>query len=373
MDAAARSSRNRIVRVHAGIYRPREHGQALIYFNARHDGILVEAVGDVTLTAANPAIADQADESFPAVVNHVVYFGDGISEETILRGFKITGANGHFEGAGNLFRVRTPADLVRADGLATSGHSPIEANAALSRSYFFFSDGGGILIYGRSYPTIENVEVAENVSPVCGGGVSVQHLINPLHQPVRFKNCVFRNNRAGISGGAVDILTRGSWVSFEHCLFVGNASNEQFALEKDHGFAAVTVFPHCRVTARNCTFTGNRNGVDDRGTGSTYVKSIFWNNSLAGGKGGGERYELLIKDGSGVRDCAIYGEVEDPLDTIDAGINRFHPPDPHFDAEYVPLHTDYGNLGYRPARRRHLDVPPPTSPQQPTALPAFTL
>ena len=33
----------------------RRKGQALIWFNARHDGITLEAVGDVVLTAANPA------------------------------------------------------------------------------------------------------------------------------------------------------------------------------------------------------------------------------------------------------------------------------------------------------------------------------
>ena len=50
----------------------------MVWFNARHDGIILEAVGEVTLTAANPEIADKRSETHPAVVNHVVYFGDGI-------------------------------------------------------------------------------------------------------------------------------------------------------------------------------------------------------------------------------------------------------------------------------------------------------
>src|SRR5439155_814218 len=82
------------VRVHAGVYRPKSPGQAFLFFNARHDGITLVAVGDVTLTAANPQIADRRAAGYPAVVNHVVYFGDGVSARTILRGFKITGANG---------------------------------------------------------------------------------------------------------------------------------------------------------------------------------------------------------------------------------------------------------------------------------------
>src|SRR3954464_6408961 len=47
LEAAAKDSSNKIVYVHAGTYRPTEHGQALIWFNARHDGIRLEAVGEV--------------------------------------------------------------------------------------------------------------------------------------------------------------------------------------------------------------------------------------------------------------------------------------------------------------------------------------
>jgi phage tail protein X len=92
LEAAAKDPANKIVYVHTGTYRPAAHGQALIWFNRRHDGITLEAVGEV-LTAANPAIADNKAPSFPAVVNHVVYFGDGVSTKTVLRGFRVTGAN----------------------------------------------------------------------------------------------------------------------------------------------------------------------------------------------------------------------------------------------------------------------------------------
>ena len=59
LEAAARDPENKTVLVHAGTYRPAAPGQALIWFNARHDGITLEAIGDVTLTAANPALADR--------------------------------------------------------------------------------------------------------------------------------------------------------------------------------------------------------------------------------------------------------------------------------------------------------------------------
>jgi len=55
LEAAAKDAVNKVVYVHAGTYRPAAKAQALIWFNARHDGITLEAVGEVILTAANPA------------------------------------------------------------------------------------------------------------------------------------------------------------------------------------------------------------------------------------------------------------------------------------------------------------------------------
>ena len=92
LDRAAQEGIRSVV-VHAGTYRPPEPRQALIWFNKRHNGLVVRAEGDVTLTAANEALADRQAASFPAVVNHVVYFGDGVGPTTTLSGFKITGAH----------------------------------------------------------------------------------------------------------------------------------------------------------------------------------------------------------------------------------------------------------------------------------------
>src|SRR5512132_3596070 len=56
LEAAAKDPLKKTIYVHAGTYRPAKKGQALVWFNARHDGITLQAVGDVVLTAANPAI-----------------------------------------------------------------------------------------------------------------------------------------------------------------------------------------------------------------------------------------------------------------------------------------------------------------------------
>ena len=339
LEAAARDPRHKTVYVHAGTYRPPARAQALIWFNARHDGITLEAVGDVVLTAANADVADRQAPSFPAVVNHVVYFGDGITRKTVLRGFRITGANNFTTGTGQ--------------------QSPIESDD-VRKTPFFYADGGGIKIYARAYPLIEHVEVAGNYTSPCGGGVSVEHLGQP-QDSVLFRHCVFRDNRTQITGSAVDLL-HGSAASIENCLFVGNVANlgvDYVGLltggeyHPEHGSGALTVFEGSRAAVTRCTFTGNWNGVDDNGSGSTYVDTIFWRNTRAGGISPGKRYELDITDGSGVKGSFIHGEVNDLRGTVDRAANRIDPPDPRFDARFVPRAPEYASVGYRP-----VDPPP---------------
>jgi hypothetical protein len=336
LEAAARDPVNKTVYVHAGTYRPRGRGQALVWFNARHDGITLEAIGEVILTAANPGIADSRAPSYPAVVNHVVYFGDGVSGKTVLRGFKITGANNFTIGSGE--------------------KSPIESDE-IRKTPFFYTDGGGIKIYARSYPTVENVEIYDNYTSPCGAGVSVEHL-GQIQDSARFRNCVFRNNRTQTTGSAVDLL-HGSAAAIDNCLFVGNVSNmgvDYVGLltggeyHPEHGSGAMTVFAGSRATVSRTTFTANWNGVDDDGTGSTYVDSIFWKNNLRGGISPGARYELDITDGTGVRGSFIRGDVSDLRGTINRDLNTIDPPDPRFDSQYIPRASEYASVGYRPAK-----------------------
>jgi hypothetical protein len=337
LEAAAADPVNKTVYVHAGTYRPAAKGQALIWFNARHDGITLEAVGDVILTAANPEIADKKAPSYPAVVNHVVYFGDGVSRKTVFRGFKVTGANNFTTGSGE--------------------KSPIESDD-IRKTAFFYTDGGGIKIYARSYPTIEGVEVYDNYASPCGGGVSVEHL-GQSQESVLFRNCIFRGNRTQTTGAALDLL-HGSAATVENCLFVGNVANMGVdyvglltggEFHPENGSGAITVFAESKVMVSRSTLTGNWSGVDDAGRGSTYVDSIFWKNTLAGGISPGKRYELDIEDGDGVRGSFIHGDINDLRGTIKKELNTFDPPDPRFDTRFVPQASEYRQVGYRPVRQ----------------------
>jgi hypothetical protein len=351
LESVARRLGKGTVRVHAGTYRPGSTGQAFIYFNARHEGIILEAVGDVVLTAANPDIAVAGSPGYPAVVNHVVYFGDGISRATVLRGFKITGANGFVSGPPDLMPVRTREDLEKSTAYRSLVPSPIESNSRLRKTQYFYTDGGGILVFGRSYPTIEAVDVYENYASVCAGGVSVQHVPSSFRRSALFRNCVFRDNRAAVSGSGVDLLTPGSSAVFENCLFAGNLSNTGIDASGGPGFGALTVMPGCRATVSRCTFTGNRNGVDDRGTGSSYDHTIFWRNNREGGASPAVRYELAVSSAAVVA-CSIGGcEVGDWLGNVSRSANTFESPSPEFDAGYGPRAAAYRGIGYRPVDR----------------------
>jgi hypothetical protein len=325
------------VEVHAGTYRPARPGQALLWFNARHDGLTVEAIGEVILTAANPEIADPQAASFPAVVNHVVYFGDGVSEKTLFRGFKITGANGF---------------LSREEGEHAVEREFEEPE--LRRDLFFYSDGGGIKVFGRSYPTLERLEVYDNFTSPCGAGLSIEHR-GFNQRAVRIVDSIFRGNRTRITGSAVDLLP-GSSAILENCLFVGNLSNtgtdnlspDGKAYLGESGSGALTVFKGSRAVVSRSTFTGNRNGVDDLNGRNLYLNSIFWRNDVPGGATQGKRYELLLADGSGVSGCFVGGRLEDEGGTVDPRRNELEAPDPDFDDAYRPRAAAYAGAGYRP-------------------------
>lgn len=344
LDAAAKQA-PAVVKIHAGTYRPSEFGQALIRFNRQHDGLVLEAEGEVVLTAANPVVANPDAPGFPAVVNHVVFFGDGITGKTVLRGVQITGANGF---------VATDREVPMIE--------PDSPLPELEKNLFFYADGGAIKIFGRSYPVIEDVDVVENRTRLCGGGVSVEHR-GFSDQPAVFRNCRFLNNRCPGTGSAIDVLG-GSAVELENCLFAGNIANtgmEAIALEfglqykPEHGCGALTVFPESRAAVQRCTFTANWNGVDDEGY-SSYADCVFWHNTATDGSRPGKPYELDIRDASRVRGCMIGGDLPDLQQAVSPEHNDLDPPAPEFDVFFQPSAAGYEGVGYR---RPDSKVPPP--------------
>lgn len=333
VQMAASNPSNKIVHVHAGTYRPAARRQALVWFNKNHNGVRLLAKGAVTLTAENPELGTPNDKGYPAAVNHVVYFGDGISSNTVLRGFRITGANGY---------------------ITKQQTRQLEPDITLPKNLFFFSDGGAIKIFGRSYPQLRDLEIVDNYTSPCGAGISVQHE-GHREQAVWIENCVFRNNRTRVTGAAIDLLA-GSQAQIVNCLLVGNASNlgldpvaQRSGEVPFQNNGVLTVFRNSRAVVRNCTFTGNRNAVDDMGGESVYVNSIFADNTLDTGLEGFARYELALNRGIQVTGCVIRGTLHDVGQSVSASENLLNAPAPRFTPAFVPEAPEYRPAGYRPA------------------------
>jgi hypothetical protein len=295
----------------------------------------MEALGKVTLTAANPELSDSHIASYPAVVNHVVYFGDGISQGTVLKGFRITGAN-HF---------------------VTTAAPEIELDDSFKKDLYFYADGGAIKIFGRSSPTLSGLEIVDNYASPCAGGISVQHQGHgdgPAPNAVRIENCIFLRNRSQITGAAVDLLP-GSSAVITNCLFVGNVANlgvNFISSNKDNpeftNSAPLTVFPTSRAVVQRCTFTRNRNGIDDLGRSSVYENCLFWQNDLAGGAFyPGERYEFDIEGEARVNGCVFGGRVMARNSTISSA-NIFNAADPKLDPQFKPGRSELKETGFCP-------------------------
>ena len=90
--------------------------------------------------------------------------------------------------------------------------------------------------------------------------------------------------------------------------------------------------------------------MDDNGTGSSYVDSIFWKNTLAGGISPGKRYELDITDGAGVRGSFIHGDVNDLRGTIERGGEHLRSAGSAFRRAVRAGAAEYAQAGYRPVK-----------------------
>src|SRR6185503_15900467 len=110
----------------------------------------------------------------------------------------------------------------------------------------------------------------------------------------------------------------------------------------------LTIFQNSRAEVRDCTFTGNRNAVDDLGGKSVYANCIFFGNDLSGDLKSEERYELDLPAGARVAGCFTTGTIRDPHHSVFSNQNTLNAPPPKFNADFVPEAPEFEGAGYRP-------------------------
>ncbi len=111
----------------------------------------------------------------------------------------------------------------------------------------------------------------------------------------------------------------------------------------------MTIFEGSSLLLRNCTFTGNRNAIDEREGISVIEHCIFYNNNLETGWPA-PRYEVELTTGTQMFDCKINGVVRFRSTASEITEKVFQAESPKFDTLWVPQNPAYGSAGYRPNR-----------------------
>ncbi|HRK07434.1 MAG TPA: hypothetical protein PLZ57_06665 [Pseudobdellovibrionaceae bacterium] len=275
----------------AGTYRPQHEGQALLHLNSKHNGLKImgEDRDRVILTAQASvaryevlaaegkltAVAPLAPPESRVIVNHVVYFGDGVDSTTELSQMSITGARGY---------------------LTKTGERQAEPNTQHLRRFIFYADGGGVKIWGKSSPQLRDLKIEDNWALYCGGGVSIEQFAQ-TDEPVRIQRVIFKGNRVPLTGAAIDLLP-GSSAIVEDSVFEANQANDswievsrvnevrrEFMRRQPHTqgtdahpdqgqgpsgtglsqftkSSAITVFRGSSIELRRSEFKGNSGGLD---------------------------------------------------------------------------------------------------------------
>ena len=326
LEKAARDPVNKTVFVHAGTYRPQAKGQALIWFNARHDGITLQAVGDVDADRGQSARSPTAAP--PA-----------IRPSSITSSISATASRQRRSCAASRSPARTtsrpaPASSRRSSPTTCARRCSSIPTAAASRS-----TRGRIRRSSRSRSTATTRARAaaasrSSISTRCRSRRSSATASSATTAPRR-------------PGSAVDLL-HGSRAMLENCLFVGNIANMGVDVRRparpaantirENGSGALTVFERIACDGQPLHVHRQLERRRRRRHRQHLRRLIFWKNNLPGGISPGKRYEIDIVDGGGVKRCFINGDVNDLRETIDRkGANTFDAPDPRFDAHVRPV------------------------------------
>jgi hypothetical protein len=145
--------------------------------------------------------------------------------------------------------------------------------------------GGGALVRLGDVAFVD-CEFLQNKAWV-GGGVSIESFEGAPPTTVTFVNCVFRDNSAAASGGAMDIVGFDTVVALEHSTIVANASQGSGGGIQLQGLKSRVVMESCIVSQNSGATAGG--GVHVSGTPSASLQAsntpIIDNEAVSGPDG----------------------------------------------------------------------------------------
>lgn len=192
-------------------------------------------------------------------------------------------------GVGGTFYVNGTSTLTMTAGIIS--------DSVNSRTTTDVGYGGGALhLRNTAQVTLENV-VFENCSTTKDGGVISKR---DAGSKLTVKNCTFKDNSAGTSGGVAYILSGGA--TFENCTFTGNSASTGSVFYVRSGGV---------VTVKNCTFEGNTATGGASGVFYLYAAQVDLEgctiqNNTAKGNGGSAIY-MTYTTTVNIKDTTITG------------------------------------------------------------------
>lgn len=191
-------------------------------------------------------------------------------------------------GVGGTFYVNTTSTLTMTAGIV--------ANGSNTRTTTDLGYGGTVHLRNTAQVTLENV-VFENCTTTKDGGVISKRDAGTV---LTVKNCTFKNNSAGTTGGAAYILNGGA--TFEGCTFTGNSAETGSVIYVRNGST---------VTFKDCVFEGNTAKSGSSGVIYLYGSKVELDgcaiiNNTAKGNGGSAIYMTYTSTVT-LKDTAITG------------------------------------------------------------------
>jgi len=173
-----------------------------------------------------------------------------------------------------------PSNRVRRV-LATDGAQGTTIDGfTISDAFNQTTEGGGIRIQGGGDVTLSNCTFLDNFAEE-GAAISLRD------GAAMVRDCIFWNNAADQSGGAISVVNNGSMV-LERCLFLENSALDRGgAINVDN--ADLLTVDHCRFLQNTAQWYGG--AIRLAGTGADITSSVFWQNHSNQGPGGVSFYQ----------------------------------------------------------------------------------